>query len=490
MFGKPHAGTRNGFFWGSGRQQTLLSLLVERIDDEQRQRIFPGTFDLGNQTKSDAVFLKKDLVKELAQEFGTVNAELLTPNKAFKYIDPWIAAITGQTTEQHLARNSLKTLKVLKLFYRIMKQRRRTIFQLIRPLQDLVRPSMEHRDRHPLLKSEEQVWLLADIKAYLRMELDVTRATRIDAAFEALLPRLEGIINYLNGYVTLNRGDDISALEKTTDSMIRAIFDNIDTDTTLDASSEALLDEHLYFYLQSLEFLNYAGEYTQIVEATTPQTPITPIVLEIEMLREKLWQSGVGPYSGGPIAPLTESASIYATWKKDLAPLIEKAIRIPLESQKYDSLVKPAEELLYRHFMFKWGVEDPTQYSLGIFEYLNAACAIWHEMNTNTTYNVYWLGQPSQGQMILSTLDKSLRANLHPSAESVPEALNQIWVRRYRWIADAIKGQQQTNATKSKATMAVLHHVAATIRSGNIASIEKIISAAPSFVTATQMSDA
>lgn len=475
IFNEVHAAKRNEVFIGGGQRRTLLSELLERISTEQRHTIFPGTFDLGNHLDSGRIFTKSDLVKEIAEEFVPKHSESdpLVPNKAFNYINPWIDKITGQSVEKHIAQNSLKTLKVLKLLYRVVKKRKRSLFMLIRPIEGTTRPSLEHRDRHPLRGNENQVWLLADLKSYLRMELDPERAARIELLFDDILPRLQEFINNLNGNLTIEHGSDPIHMDCAVNEVISSLLKQKKPERRTDESNRVPLDEHLYLHLCSLDFLNYVGEFKQIAELTTPDTHIRPIQLDIESLREKVKLAGASPYSGGPVAPLTESGLIYATWEQDLLPLIEKVTDTPLKRQEYIALAKPAEELLYRYFLFKWGDPDPTQYPLGIFEYLTAACAIWHEMQMKTTYKPYWLGQQAQGRRILSTLDKPLRYSTNLNVEEIPEALHQIWVGRYRWMADAIKGQQASHSIRSKLALSVLLHARNAVQSGSIDLIER-----------------
>jgi len=486
MFKKNHAEIRNGVLLDGQERRTLLTGLIERIDDDRRAHIFPGIFDLGNRTTANEAYTKRDLAKELSNEFTSTNAISVpvNPSKAFKHIDPWIESITGQSVELHMTRNSLKTLKVIKLFYRVMKQRRNAVFRLIRSAYQVTEPSMEHRDRHPLHGNEEQVWLLADLQAYLRVELSNERAHQIDQFFDSLLPHLEEVVNNIVGRLNLRYDTNAAAMEETINELIVAAFKNLDSIAPIEHSPTSFLDEHMYIHLRSLEFLNYVGEYTQIVAKTTPETLIVSISSEIDMIRDKVARITKGSYSGGPIAPLTDASSVYKKWREDFIPIIVKATGIPIDKTEYEQLAKPAEELLYRYFLFHWGYPDPTAHSLGIFEFLAASCAVWHEMNFKTEYHPYWFGQLPQGRMILSALETPLKACGHLASESCPEAINQIWVHRYRWMADAIKGNQKVNSLKTTVCLAILQRLAAAMRSKEIDALEEALPTLPRFAKA------
>lgn len=482
FFDERYAELRNTLIPFDGSVQTVLSVLISQLTKEQRLGIFPMPLDLGNDLRDEIRYSESDLIRDLSAEFLADDRNPLKPSTVFTYIDPWLKSVTGASCREHISSSPLKALKVIKLLYRTMKRRRSSILRLLRAPGGKVSPSLELRDRFPLSGNETQVWLLADLVSYLGMEMEPVRARRIKAAFDAVIPRIAGAANYIGRHVTMNEVAD--AREDVATKMVNSLLAHMRVKGDVGDLQAVPLDEQIYFYLQSLSFLNYVGEHLQIVELTTPTEQLHAIPLHIEKLRDAVARGGGSNYSGGPVAPSTDSAAVYARWKADLLPLISHAVGRSMTDEQFEQLIPPAQELLYRYHMFKWPGTDPAAYPLGIFEFLTAACAIWHEMNSKTSYRPYWFGQKCQGNRLLPTLDTLISQRLSNGSETIPEALNQIWVGRYRWVADSVKGEANHNRLRSLISVRLLEAVGAVAELGVLEQFERSIPPAPPMVRA------
>lgn len=482
MFHEHYANLRNGFFLGSDPEErhTVLSVLVKLIDAERRAQIFPGTFDLGNGQAVEEKYNNKDLAKELSRELSrTSDDNRVNPYKDFRLIEQWLEAMTGQNIEEHLGRNSSKTLKVVKLFYRVQKLRRNSVFKLIRSVNRGARPSLERRDRYPLKGNESSTWLLADLKAYLGMELDEARIDRIDQIFSILLRAAGSTAAALSATVSARGQGDATAMA----SLYREFAAALGGSKRLETSSGALLDEQIYIYLHAQEFLNYVEEYRQIVEKTTPGSSITPVLTEMNAICEKIAHAGGGPRGSEPTWSLENISSMYRVWIDDLIPIVEKATARAVDRKKYDELTSRAGELLYRYLLFRWGDVHPSDYEVNVFEWVVAACAVWHEMcattKEKTKYKIYWFDQSAQGSGILPALDASLYRSIGGRREPYPEAIHQIWVHRFEWMKDALQGLADLSVAKASFRVAALQHVASIVKCNDIDMIESALQLTP-----------
>lgn len=475
MFHEHYAGIRNGVFLGGdqGERHTVLSVLIKLIDAERRMRIFPGMFDLGNMLTTDEQYNNKHLAEELSRELSrTSDADRVNPYKDFKRIEEWLEAVTGQKIEEHLARNSSRTLKVVKLLYRVQKQRRNSVFRLIRSVDRGAKPSLERRDRYPLQGNEASTWLLADLKTYLGMELEGATTKKIDYVFSRLLRAVGATAEALSATVSARGQGNATAMVALYHELTVALGDP----KRLETSSRAVLDEQMYIYLHVQEFLNYVEEYKQIVERTTPDSLIASVLTEVNALCEKIGHAKGQPYSSEPTLPLEDISTVYRDRIDDLIPVVEKATGFAVDRDKYDQLTRRAGELVYRYLVFRWGTIHPSGYEVTVLEWVVAACAVWHEMGATTKaktqYRIYWFDQLPQGKGILATLDTSSYQSMCGRAEPFPEAAHQIWFHRFEWMKDALQGLAEVSVAKAWFHVALLQQVASVVKCNDIDMIE------------------
>lgn len=474
IFDEQFASPRNGIILGPLGRTTILCILLRKMHRSQRQRAFPKRFDLGNRHGASGVqFTREDLAEELSEE-GSVSAATVVAG-SFRTIEGWILEMTGRPFREHLEWNSLKALKVVKLFYRLQKERQKSFLRLIRPVRS-GRGSLEHRDRYPLFTkghNERQVWLLADLRSYLGSELKITQKRKVETTFSDLLQRVEQRANTMELHLRLRHGHDLDAwlgAYRSAIAKIQELGDSVIRPITQD------LDELMFVYVHTLPFMHFAAEYEQIVEKTLPDARITPITQEIDGLR---WvqRDADGCATASEYVRIAEAARIYELgWSEGVIPsIVEKATGLQVGSDSYDLLAKRSVELLSRYFAYKKGTSDYGSIQVTLRSCIVAMCAVWLETCKETEYRPYWMGQQAQGKRILEFLDQSFLEQGSASGQSYPEAIDQIWTQRFEWMADALQGRQELGKLKAWYKVGLLKKVASYLVSLDIDRIDAMI---------------
>ena len=186
LFDKKYAQLRNSgrFYPGTYGSRSLLSFMLrEGMTQDRREKLFPGDFDLGNMRP---VPKERCSYEKLADQIHGEGRNSKSADDAFHTIKKHICLITGKKMQEHFKNSASKTLKVVKTLDLLTRNGEHRLMQLLALPKPDKKFSLSFRDAYPFEKNQEQVWLLADLKAYLSVELTEQRFEEIHLLFSNL----------------------------------------------------------------------------------------------------------------------------------------------------------------------------------------------------------------------------------------------------------------------------------------------------------------
>ncbi|MFV8598109.1 hypothetical protein [Ralstonia pseudosolanacearum] len=434
IFSPTLARARNAAIVGSGPRQTVLSvLLYDLMTEAQRSQLYGGKFDLGS---SLVVSREEQTYDELLGEIerGDRSAKDYEQQgiDAFKTIKAGILKMTGQKVEVFAKVDKLVTLKVIKLFYRLMRDReKQSIFGLLAAPEISQKAGMEYREAYPNSRNEASTWLVADLRSYLGIELSASRRAEIDITFDALLSVVQSVEDNVKRVIAHFLGNS----RRRALSMYAAMVDDIAQFQYRPRDSRACrLDETLYIYVSSLEFRHFAQIYPHILSVGKGDLNVVPIDADMRNLLSAMERDSAVEFVEDriPLRLVKPLANRYAT---ELREIIGRAIGAEVQAKDFDEVAKYAERLLARVGMFEPGqVPSEARLTLTFWQWVAAFCAVHVEMHVvqqRTNHKPYWFGQKNQGGSLLASLLKP-----HKDAE-VLEEHTQIWRLRLEWFQAA-----------------------------------------------------
>ena len=258
----------------------LSILLREGMTEERRRNIFPGDFDLGNMRTLPTELCTYE---KLADELYGKGREAIEANDAFETIQKTIHCITGRKMQGHFKVNKSTALKVIRTLNLMVRQRYPRLMQLLIPPVPGKKFSMSFRDSYPYEKNQEQVWLIADLKAYLSVELSDKRFQEIGLTFSFLHELMNNIIWNVEKIL-------VGTYRASYKAMIVAyvILATVVKEYQIQHEPKDVpLDEELFIHLHTLEFAHFAVGYPELIRIAIPQHPITPVLEELRTLAKK-----------------------------------------------------------------------------------------------------------------------------------------------------------------------------------------------------------
>ncbi len=419
------------------------------MDEGARAEVFADKFDLGSRRHVDASQCTYDALADEINKRQQEESKTAIDATAFKTIAKGIQKLTGQKVGVHAQVDKLITLKVIKLFFLVMRDRnKQSVFGLIAGPEHSAKAGLEYREAYPNANNREGTWLVADLKAYLSLELDRNRIAEIELTFSHLMEAIENTVANVDRVISDARSmsypQRISAYTFLADVLGRFRCDS--------QSHRAIrLDELLYVHLSSLEFRHYAKVYSSLVDVATPsaeEITIDPIASEMNELaqyivRKKLGldaevdMSSVRDYDCA--VQLEHFSGFASAYGHEVRTLVGKAVGVSVDAKTYDQSLPYVRSLLVRVCIFERGqvpLEETVVAKLP--QVISAFCAVHYEQKVRkkrTNHKPYWFGQQAEGGSLLASL-------LKPSSDAeVLEEHSQIWRCRMDWFQAAIRGQ-------------------------------------------------
>lgn len=458
LFDKKHAQHRSDVVMLGGpfgHRSRLSMLLREGMTEERRKEIFNSDYDLGNMKP---VLPELCTYEKLADELYRDDPDSISANNAFQTIKEKIHSITGRSMEAHRKVNDSTALKVIRTLHLLMRDGQSSLMQLLLPPAPDEKFSMSFRDSYPYEKNQKQVWLIADLKAYLSVELSDERFEEIGLAFSSLHELMNDIIwdvekilvgAYRSRYASMMSA--YSALTKVVEGF-QIQYEPKDVP----------LDEELFIHLHRLEFVHFATGYEQLISKAIPQCSITPVFEELRALTKMafptLW---IKMKEYDPLISIRDVPEFVHRWQNEIASIMEKAMGVHMTLTELDRIKMDAQNLLRNFYSFQVNGVGTLQEETKLVSpwYVVAAfCCVWYSLKFATNFKPFWLGQPAQGGSINSSNKVSL-LDIDFAIDSVPEEHRHIWVNRLEWFADALRGQTELKEQRFEFRSAVVGKV-------------------------------
>jgi len=498
LFDRKHAEHRNQVFFYGGttmHRRRLSVLLREAMTEEHRKRLFPGNYDLGNMRSLLPKFCKyeskkaKDttLVAELMQELWQENrlqGEQCIDSSGLKKIKAGIAELTGRTMEQHYAHNKSTALKVTKLLYRLSRDRwssasennppkKPQIIAMLRWPNGKNDYSLSFRDAYAYKENLGQVWLIADLKSYLSIELPLETYENVGALQFFLYKYLRSTVhNVVKALSFMDYARQVKAYKNLAYKINFLVIDPQPINLSL--------DEDLYFYINALEFAHFAEGYHNLLEKSKTDCNVLPVFAMIDNFAKDLAQSQSASLHDQLISP-GEFHDFMETYAELLSVIVGKAFSreiLPSELKKTCSYVL---NLLCKYGMFRkqWLNGDSQASLFSTLEFIAAVCCVYEEMNRKeserTKHKPYWKGQAAQGGSILTTL-KSASFDQSSFIEQTPEEHQHIWANRLEWFMATLQGQIELKTQQFAFQSVLVRKVKEIARTNNLVSIHRNLS--------------
>jgi len=504
LFDRKHAQARSQLLIIAGPYglRTRLSFLLrEALPDGYREKIFPGDYDLGNQFSLLPRFCAIDdrqggerasLAEELSQDLWREGKSESLSEENFKKLKRDLTALTGRSMQQHYACNKSTALKVMKLLYRFGRDRwssesgeagkgeaKSQLFDLLKWPEGEGRhrfslsfrgtyPYQSASPKSPFKASDDQSVLIADLKAYLSIELDDKTYEDISAVPAMLQWHINNIVHNVEKLlVDTGRKSYLDAVK-----LYDYLAEKVGLLKFKILVAEIGLDEELFLYLHTLEFAHFMEAYPKLLEKAEPTRALLPVFPAIEMLaKDSTGDAAIGMHD--PIIADDRFFDFIRDWMGVLVLIVGKALGEKTTHTELEKAVEPAYRLATTYALFRKRPNgDDLDDCFSALELIASLCCVRDEQakkeNERTRHKPYWKGQQAQGGSILTSLkavpqddDKFL------FDDPVPEEHRLIWTSRFEWFLDALQGHTELTVQRFRLRSALAFNVKEIIKTNN-----------------------
>ena len=309
--------------------------------------LLPGDFDLGNQRP-----VPKELCsyEKLADHLHGEGRKSKSADDAFRTIKEHIYSITGKKMHEHFKISESKTMKVLKTLDSLTRTRELRLMQLLTPPEPDKKFSMSLRDAYPFEKNMEQVWLLADLKAYLSVELTEQRFEEIGIVFSNLHELLNSIVRNVDKILVQADLSGYAPMASAYADLVKAA----EGFQVQHEPKEIDLDEELVIHIHKLEFAHFATGFPKLIKAAIPTTPVTPVLTELRTLAQRAFPSNeltVNEYDR--LIALPNVAEFLRLWLGDINAITTKALGMSMTLTELELMTTEVQNLLLTFSLFR-----------------------------------------------------------------------------------------------------------------------------------------
>lgn len=468
IFGRRYASQRNRHNFSSPIFRTYLSALIwNEMVSEDRKRIFPGMFDLGNgQTVPVDLCTETPLAKELSIDPHT---------RPFKSVHEGIKRLLGRDVIWYANQNPSTTFKVVKLLYQILRYRHNRLFHFLK-LPDNKRYTLELRYDTPFVdgdvSTEEAVWLLADLKTYLSLELAEQVYIEIQTLFDDIPLLLERFRLGTEQVLVEAYGNDYANASTAYVALVEEIADFAPMDT----QKENGLDEDLCAYVQSLEFFHFAVGAPDLFHKAVPSdVKITPVTEELTVFTSGVYQNiFCADHLHIPCLSIDEIPFFVRKNWNQMVAIFNKAMSNPVNWTASDDAIADVQSVIHNFFWFqhqKPSTEVDTQSKrVSPWICVAALCCVWHMRENPMSHKTYSRLMPQgEGIKVLEPTRSLLNAlkqskSTLVAVDSMTLEHRLIWRHRLEWFCDSLIGQSELLVPKFRYRVALVEKLIEIIR--------------------------
>lgn len=440
---KEYTRLRNTLFGlsGKGRITVLSAMLRYGLNNKRQSDIFPLPHHLGSQKCMSKERLTLVKLAETVRKEKRISDDLHTRKKEFDSITNSLKEITGRKFSDYT--NQQNTLRVIYLLDRMMinpqyaREGREQRFLTF--IKAPTKYSFEVRDAHPISDSEDNTHLLADLKAYIGIEIHNETLERIDAFFYTLIDRQNEIRRHL---------DQLAHLSSTPNDVLRmyrvlhAHISSIEHAQAAGPANIERLDHDLYLHLSRFEYLHFVGALKEIMEAAKPPSPIATtwktMVAVLNAITNK--ENTYGDTTTTAIR--LEAIPVLLNDFSDLfLGLIQHALGFRPSDAAYQKSISLTQELIYRIRCFSTGMPFNRDDVTADFRLLvSALCSVSQALKFRTNFRPRVFGNDGMSRSIITPLENPMNFENHVTQSDISEAYYQIWHHRCEWVQHALTG--------------------------------------------------
>lgn len=417
--------------------RSVLSVLLEVLSDQERQRIFSGVFDMGNGLE----------VPHASRTYAALERDLAFGRKGdepfLKPIKRRLSALLNIPVQKYFDINPDITLKVLKLIFRYqngidggLSSQKLFSFLELRPQR---RPSLEF---HPSFEINgapkieaitEKQRILEELTVHLGSELGAELREKVRSIFMGLTNDVawieirlkQKLLAEARGSIQLYRQFCAAAQKR-----IERLRDECRADRVIQR-----LDLDLLIFLSRVQIENRNNAQSEVVAAINRlKLPIQEIEADIIKINKNFDAERQGRAVNMEVIRVSHFDKFVIHWADQLRGAMGKALDTMITQIQYEYASGIARKIMLIDPQFVLGVRGLT-----LLDVLGLLC-ISHASAKNGSlfrYKPYWHGQRNQSDRPFYQLHS--RDFINPNA--IPEGRVAYWRHCQTWIKSALIGQ-------------------------------------------------
>lgn len=409
------------FSSSNGRVTVLKAVLRADLSDTERQRIFPTVLDLG---RREPLRPEQRTYRAIAEAVAT---QLTTNPGEFdeRYVKQTaksVADLAGSSFKSYRERNPDLAARVLKLFVFLKKTYGPGVIGMLKPPGADQRPSLELSNPYPRGAGDERRLRYAELCSYISVQIPSGRRDNIDAAFGRLRPALGNFLGRVRHHIVntpftrTGRFPEPQEVCRRLQQAAKIYEHRFAAPDGCESSVPLPLDERLYVYLLSLDFLHYAEFMHELRSREFPHTKVQPAV---KMFR------------GSQLVATYQGLLAHADEYMPLRQVVEHALGEGIEENQFRRAILLGSDVL-RHYLRSRSI-DPN--ATADFRLLTATLCFAMDLETGrvSEYKPYVHGQ--------GNISGSVSGAMRDQVNARHEELERICVETVDWYQAALIDQ-------------------------------------------------
>lgn len=409
---------------GGPEGKTPLYVIVhELLTDEERIKVFPHTFDLGNFKEVQTKLCKyTKLEEELYDENATDAHDVL------RTVKERTSELLGKKFNVFFQKDKSKSLKVLKTLYRFQREYK-TLFTLLKPPQKNRKASYEFRDAYGIDAAREEVEIIADLKSHLSFEIPNKRLQSINSIYGQLCGILDSIENMLIQYAVNTCGNNQIIFLSMVDIMSNCVENILKFEEK--ETVQLPLDESFYIYLKQLEFYHHAEANIHVFDSVIA-VPL-PFIESWREIGNLMHDIGFGNSSAQHLQRSIEQLkNDFTSCAEILIPFYCNILNREITTNIYFESIPYFEKLLKVYFHTNF--QEKTTFVIAI----SAMALVLVELHKSTPYRPYWYGWHNISGGLVEFLNNISFDHVNLN---FPEGSVRYWTGRLEYLSYGIIGQ-------------------------------------------------
>lgn len=402
---------------GPGFQSVLRWVIHSKLSPEDRSRVFPGDFDLGNSRLiQDGLCTYEALIKELEEQRSPeeVLDNPLDKTTVVRLLKD-VAGLLGHKPPQEAEEGAGQFFKVAKLIHGF--KQRDGLSQLISILQppSEAKASLELTNPYSTGSDSDLRWNMVDLEGYLSAEISKDRLDEIEETFGEIRSAIDDAIERIQNVLKSDGQPSVGEVIE----RYRIVQEHWTLQRPPPPRATLRADEQLYVAMRTLDFLHFAKVERRLRSARLLQRSVKP--LPVGSLRFRVQLSDV-------------KSSTMSSEIESLHSLLREAINEPISSRQFRDYLKRAHTLL-EHWVY-------LQQPILATEDVDASTAlsaiiVAREMLENPASHKPGLHGAARG------LSQSVKAAMKPGSpiSSTHEEFERIVSYAIQWTRYALAGQ-------------------------------------------------